>query len=48
MGKVFDIYLTSSKIERTLIKNKFPFKKIYNIGFPNSMGKLQRVYIKKL
>lgn len=32
--KVFDIYLTSSKIERSLIKKKFPFKKVYNIGFP--------------
>ena len=47
--KVFDIYLTSSKIERSLIKNKFPFKKIYNIGFPKLDGKIaEGIYKKKI
>lgn len=46
-GGVFDIYLTASKIERTLIKNKFPSKKIYNIGFPRLDRKVSEVFLKK-
>ena len=45
--KVFDVYLTSSTIERALIKKKFPFKKIYNIGFPKLDGKIAEILYKK-
>jgi CDP-glycerol glycerophosphotransferase (TagB/SpsB family) len=45
--KIFDIYLTSLKIERALIKKKFPIKKIYNIGFPKLDRKISEALNKK-
>jgi hypothetical protein len=44
---VFDIYLTSSKIEKFLIKKKFPSKKVYNIGFPKLDNKNSKILCKK-
>ena len=44
---IFDIYLTSSKYEKVLIKKKFPKKKIFNIGYPRLDKKIDILSYKK-